>query len=64
MNSELYSYDKYKGYHLYVECMEYEDHETGYAGVAQFNGTTIFESLSYVSGDIAEQKLKEQIDES
>ena len=64
MDSELYSYAKYKGYHLFVECMAYEDHEARYDGVAQFNGTTIFESVSYNSGDVAEQMLKEMIDES
>ena len=63
MDSELYSYSKYKGYHLYVECTNYEDHEARYDGVAQLNGTTLFESLSYYSGDAAEGKLMEMIDE-
>lgn len=62
MDSELYSYSKYKGYHLYVECINYEDHEARYDGVAQFNGTTIFTSLSYHSGDVAEQLLMSQVD--
>ena len=62
---ELYSYSKYRGYHLYVECVELDDEKdvTLYEGVAQQNGTTIFTSKSLISGDKAEESLKKQIDE-
>jgi hypothetical protein len=62
VDSELYSYSKYKGYHLYVES-NYEDKGVRYDGVAQLNGTTLFESLSYYTGDAAEGKLMEMIDD-
>ncbi len=58
---ELYSYNKYQGYCIFVEdhsCEEY----THFEGVAQYNGTTIFTSKSSVNGDIAENKLITLID--
>ena len=64
MSSELYSYELYRGYDLFVECLDYDEHYTRYAGTARLNGTTMFTSISNISGDIAEQKLKGQIDES
>ena len=60
---ELYSYSKYRGYHLYVECIPLGDDEVLYEGVAQHNDTTIFNSNSLIGGDLAEQSLKDKIDE-
>lgn len=63
---EVYSYNKYKGYHLFVEAFELEEDEDYsyiYYGVAQHNGTTIYNSKSVISGDKAEQFLKDEIDE-
>lgn len=61
---ELYSYNKYKGYHLFVEVYETGNDEYPYVyeGVAQHNGTNIDHSKSYISGDKAEQILMEKID--
>jgi hypothetical protein len=59
---ELYSYDKYEGYHLYVECIELEEGVILYEGIAQQNGTTMLTSKSVSSGDNAEKSLKRQID--
>ena len=50
---ELYSYSKYRGYRLFVECVPLGDDETLYEGVAQHNGTTIFISNSLIGGDLA-----------
>ena len=63
MNNRLYSYDVYRGYDLFVECLDSDEHYTRYAGTARLNGTTMFTSISNMSGDIAEKNLKEQIDE-
>lgn len=60
---ELYSHDKYKGYHLFVECIHLDDDVTLYEGVAQYNGTTIYTSKSLISGHSAECGLKDQIDD-
>lgn len=49
---ELYSYDKYKGYRLFVECIPLEDGVFLYEGVAQYNGTIIYTSQSLISGHI------------
>ena len=60
---ELYSHNKYKGYHLFVECLVSDDEEyPWYEGVAQMNGNTYFESKSHISGDNAEQVLMDKID--
>jgi hypothetical protein len=59
--NELYSHSTYRGYHLFVECIELDYYHTRYEGVAQLNGTTIFTSAG-MSGDIAEDRLKMQID--
>ena len=63
MSRELYSYNTYKGYDLFVELIDSHLGPRYYAGVARRDGRTACESMSYTSGDLAEQKLKEQIDE-
>ena len=60
--AELYSYEKYRGYHLYVECIPQDEDVYLYEGVAQHNGTTIYTSKSLISGHSAECGLKDQID--
>jgi hypothetical protein len=64
LTSELFSHQRYKGYYLFVECVEDETLHIKYEGVAQLNGTSIYHSLSHISGDSAENKLKEKINES
>ncbi len=59
---ELYSYEKYKGYCLFVEVIDVDEDYYIYEGVAQLNGTTVFSSKSVISGDKAEQHLMSQID--
>jgi hypothetical protein len=62
--TELYSYEKYRGYHLFVEAYSSEDEEkTVYEGVAQVHGTTMFSSSSD-DGKKAETLLMDQIDKS
>ena len=62
---ELYSYDRYRGYHLYVQrvALDEDEHEVMYEGIAQQNGTTVFTSKSVSSGENAEKKLIRLIDE-
>lgn len=61
---ELYSHSEYKGYHLFVEYYASYGLEKVnlYKGVAQFNGTTMFTSKSYFSGEGAEVLLFKKID--
>jgi hypothetical protein len=60
---ELYSHDKYKGYHLFVECLVSDEEEyPWWEGVAQMNGNTYFESKSQSSGSRAEEYLIAKID--
>ena len=61
---ELYSHSKYKGHSLFVECIPLDEDNFLYEGVAQINGITLFTSKSVSSGDIAEDKLKSQIDKA
>lgn len=59
--AELYAYEKYKGYNLFVEHLETYDEDYGkYEGVAQLNGTTIF-TASSVFGDGVIKDLQRQI---
>jgi hypothetical protein len=64
---ELYSYEKYRGYDLFVEdaasiSENLDDEEDGmYEGVAQKNGVTVFTSTS-VNGKDAEHYLMVKID--
>ena len=61
---ELYSYKKYKGYHLFVERIELDKKNFIFEGVAQYNGNTLYTSKSYISGELAEESLKNQINNS
>ena len=63
MTTELYSYSKYKGFHLYVEFYEDEQEEClYYEGVAQFNGTTFFCNQRMLTGDSSDLDLMKKID--
>lgn len=59
---ELYSHSRYKGFLLFVESYEIDNGEFIYEGVAQFNGTTVYETKSYITGDKAEDSLRALID--
>lgn len=62
---EIYSFDRYKGYNLFVEVVELDEdseYDYLYEGVAQYDGTTIHTSKSLLSGDTAELFLKDKID--
>ena len=57
---ELYSYNQYRGYHLFVENT-YDEEYTYYEGIAQLNGEDMFLSKS-MTGDGAEASLIDKID--
>ena len=57
---ELYSYNQYRGYHLFVEATQGDEYPC-YDGVAQLNGDDIFCARG-TTGDEAESWLMLQID--
>lgn len=59
---ELYSFDRYKGFRLFVEVEKLDDNVSRYEGAAQENGTTLFTANSLISGDAVVRSLKDQID--
>ena len=61
---ELYSYSHYEAFHLFVQSYEDDEECTAtFEGVAQLNGEDVFSSESTISGDDAEQKLIDQIND-
>ena len=60
--TELYSHSKYLGFHLFVEVYESVDNEFIYEGVAQLNGTTLYDNRRMLSGASSEFDLIRQID--
>lgn len=57
MDQELYSYDKYKGYSIYIEL------DSGvYYGSVYFNGTCYAHSIKSNSGDGCLSKCESWVD--
>lgn len=61
--NELYSYDNYKGYKIFIEQERYDDSDyIFYFGEVYINGTCVVKNAKALTYDKCLQKCKDEID--